>query len=487
VANEFGSATSDAVWLSVICSPPQITVQPQSRTVTIGSTVSFEVGATGSLPMRYHWYRNWVPLNGDGRAHIGQEGTLTLGPVAAGDAGVYWVTANNEFGSVTSESVWLSVIASPPRITAQPQNVMQPLGCEAVLEVEATGSQPLAYQWQWNGVNLVDQAGMFGSRSSRLEIAALSPSHLGSYRVMVSNAFGRVTSASAVLTTSSPLLFTAVDAGQIVVWWNDAGRGMTLQRASSFSAPQWEDVPDSESTNRAIFPITGGSAFFRLFSHLPLGMIGWWAGDGNTLDLTTNHNDGVPQNVNYMEGTVGQAFAFNGNGSIFVNSTFPFHGTSDATLAFWLLYHSPGGPETAIFWTRPDLTDADRFNIFVGNEANYFMGNEANQLMVDYRSPGGDLHLHFGPVVPLDAWVHVAVTRTGNVYSVYTNGLFAVAMTDSSPDLPTAAGWMMSGWGNPNWLVGGLDEVMLYSRALTDAEIKAIYNTGNARKIKPPL
>ena len=171
-------------------------------------------------------------------------------------------------------------------------------------------------------------------------------------------------------------------------------------------------------------------------------------------------------------GVVGQAFTFNGDGSILVNSTFPFHSPDDATLVFWLLYHPPGGAETGLFWTRSDLADANRFNIF--------MSNDENRFLVDYRSPGGDMHLHFGPVIPADVWMHLAVTRAGDTYTIYTNGQFAAAMTDASPDLPDAAGWMMSGWANGNRLVGELDEVMLFNHALAADEIADIYAAGAA-------
>src|SRR6185503_13361781 len=59
--------------------PPTITAQPVSRKAVtstedppLGDTVSFNVLATGSLPLSYQWYKNGSLLNGKTNA------TLTL-------------------------------------------------------------------------------------------------------------------------------------------------------------------------------------------------------------------------------------------------------------------------------------------------------------------------------------------------------------------------------------------------------------------------
>ena len=44
----------------------------------------------------------------------------------------------------------------------------------------------------------------------------------------------------------------------------------------------------------------------------PSGLVGWWKGDGNTLDSVLGNN-GVAQNITYTNGVVGQAFACDPN------------------------------------------------------------------------------------------------------------------------------------------------------------------------------
>jgi len=57
--------------------------------------------------------------------------------------------------------------------------------------------------------------------------------------------------------------------GNLILSWNQAGRGLTLQRASSFPQPLWEDVPNSEATNGMVLPLLSGSEFYRLRSKTP--------------------------------------------------------------------------------------------------------------------------------------------------------------------------------------------------------------------------
>src|SRR5438034_1212665 len=60
VRNSAGSVTSTVATLTVN-SPPTITSQPVSRTVTAGQTASFSVTATGTAPLGYQWQRAGEP------------------------------------------------------------------------------------------------------------------------------------------------------------------------------------------------------------------------------------------------------------------------------------------------------------------------------------------------------------------------------------------------------------------------------------------
>ncbi len=87
-----------------------------------------------------------------------------------------------------------------------PQIVLQPVaqsvlaGATAVFEVEATGSEPMTYQWLRGGLPLTDDGRVTGSATATLGIADAQSSDAGVYSVSVSNPYGSTKSAGALLT-----------------------------------------------------------------------------------------------------------------------------------------------------------------------------------------------------------------------------------------------------------------------------------------------
>jgi hypothetical protein len=270
VSNAYGSTNSVPVTITVALQPPEITAQPANQTVPSGSTVSLIITAAGSLPMTYQWNRNGVDLTDGGRVSGAKSATLSIAAARVEDAGIYFVVASNLFGSVTSLPVDVSVLFAPPTVTEQPQSQTVPLYSTVSLEVQATGSQPFTYQWQFNGVDLIDGAEISGARTRLLQITDLSLKDLGSYRVLMTNDFGSIRSAPADLATSSAVLFTAHRGAHLEVSWNSIGTGMILQHTTSLAKPQWQDVMTTAATNRVELPVTNGNEFFRLFRTVPV-------------------------------------------------------------------------------------------------------------------------------------------------------------------------------------------------------------------------
>lgn len=98
------SATPGAAnWLPAV-EPPVITQPPVSQTNYIGSTATFTVGATGTPPLSYQWFRDEMLLSGQTNA------TLSFASVQFADAGSYYVFVSNAAGSVFSGSPTLTVL-----------------------------------------------------------------------------------------------------------------------------------------------------------------------------------------------------------------------------------------------------------------------------------------------------------------------------------------------------------------------------------------
>src|SRR5215204_3070087 len=101
--------------------------------------------------------------------------------------------------SNTDGAVFKIEFTSPqtPTITQQPANVTVSAGQPASFSVQASGAAPLSYRWQRNGVNLDGPSADLPT----LNIASAQITDNGaSYRCVVSNQFGSVTSQAAQLT-----------------------------------------------------------------------------------------------------------------------------------------------------------------------------------------------------------------------------------------------------------------------------------------------
>ena len=92
----------------------------------------------------------------------------------------------------------------PPVVLAQPASQRTNAGTVATFSLRGAGSTPLSLQWCKDGLALVDGGRFGGARTSALTLTNLQRADTGAYSVVLSNAFGSVTSAVAVLTVLDP-------------------------------------------------------------------------------------------------------------------------------------------------------------------------------------------------------------------------------------------------------------------------------------------
>ena len=91
-----------------------------------------------------------------------------------------------------------------PAITQPPAGQTNLAGSNVVFTAAASGTAPLGYQWCTNGVGLVNGGVIAGATSNTLMLTAIGPNNAGNYTVVVTNAYGSVTSSIAVLTVVLP-------------------------------------------------------------------------------------------------------------------------------------------------------------------------------------------------------------------------------------------------------------------------------------------
>ena len=224
-------------------SPPSITTQPLSQTVTQGMSASFTVTATSTDPPKYQWRFQNSALAAKTNS------TLLLNPVTAANAGNYDVIVSNAGGSVTSSVATLTVVA-PPTITSQPSNQTVLEGQNTTFAIAATGTAPLNFQWRFQGANLA------GENSPSLILNPVTTANAGNYDVVVSNVLGVVTSQVASLTVNVPPFITTPPVSQIVT----QGQNATFTLAATGTTPLtyfWRRGPTVVSISpNAAFTIT---------------------------------------------------------------------------------------------------------------------------------------------------------------------------------------------------------------------------------------
>jgi len=313
----------------------------------------------------------------------------------------------------------------PPTIITQPTNQTVFVGGTTFFTVVANGKSPLNYQWAFKGTNIA------GATGATLTLANVQLNQAGNYAVLVTNAFGSLLSSNAVLTVNLPPPCTPP----------------------------------------------------------PPGLAGWWRGESNANDSIFGNN-GTAINTGFAAGEVGQAFSFDGaSGYVSVpDSPLLDSFATNITIELWM----KAGQLTA---------NADWKGLVTkGNDSWRLMATSLDRTVYVAFSGATPSDLAGTRIVNDGQWHHVAATYDGNQMSLYVDGTLDKSQlatgpvfqnseplclgADSKAYVPSCAcsklGYFFNGW---------VDEVSLYSRALSAAEIQAIYNAGVSGKCdaNPPV
>jgi formylglycine-generating enzyme required for sulfatase activity len=181
------------------------------------------------------------------------------------------------FDLIPKTLLWgTSSSSSPPQITSQPLDQWVSAGGAAAFTVQASGSTPLSYRWQKNGLWLSDDSRITGTRGSTLRIANTQSGDVGDYRVFVSNPNGSVASQSALLT----------------IYPANIPSGMALIPAGSFTMGNCMDTNEGNSDELPLHSVYI-SAFYIDRYDVTLAL---WQ---QVYNWATNHGYGFFQNAVY--------------------------------------------------------------------------------------------------------------------------------------------------------------------------------------------
>jgi uncharacterized delta-60 repeat protein len=197
VTNSYGSVTSQIAMLSVV-GDPAVTNQPANLTTNAGQTARFSVGVLGSAPLAYQWRKGAINLADTGNISGAHASILLLSNALAGDGGGYSVVVSNTYGTATSAVATLTVIGDPFILTP-PASTSANVGATASFTVTPGGTAPWGYQWRKNGAEIT------GATISSLNLTNVQATDVGSFSVVVTNAFGSATSTVALLAVNLAL------------------------------------------------------------------------------------------------------------------------------------------------------------------------------------------------------------------------------------------------------------------------------------------
>jgi RHS repeat-associated protein len=297
-------------------------------------------------------------------------------------------------------------------ILSQPASLTVVSGSNATFSVTAGGSLPLGYHWKL-GTTYIP-----GASANTYTITNVSPANAGTYSVAVTSA-----------------------------------TGCTLNSSNaSLSVTPW--VPSYRPTN---------------------GLVGWWRGEDNGMDSFGGHDALVMDDISYTPGVLGQAFHCDpaiGTPRILISDCADFQLTNSLTIEGWVRPHGPG---YVVFWRGDDRAGLDPYTLSMqNNNTILFSICNASNDTVSVQTP-----------IPYNNWTYVAAVLDGSAGTItlYTNGVVAAATTtivrpfaqlEPLDDPGVCIGNV--GEGGDNFpMYGDIDEIALYSRALSQAEITNIY------------
>jgi len=221
---------------------------------------------------------------------------------------------------------------------------------------------------------------------------------------------------------------------------------------------------------------------------VPSGIVGWWPGDVNENDIIGGNNPSAVSEVSLVPAEVLDGFTFGSNGYIAIPAS-----SSLANQQF-----------TWNAWVRPDGPGPtnDEFGSVILLQNTSETASAYDVIALDWSYSTSLFNFTFGEqhsetifskdTFPAGSFYHVAVTYDGTTFRLYVNGVLESSRRSKKKIQYSSVPWGFGqsfiqggpGSGFREWN-GVIDEIQAYSRALSRAEIRAIYKARRAGVCKP--
>jgi trimeric autotransporter adhesin len=213
------------------------------------------------------------------------------------------------------------------------------------------------------------------------------------------------------------------------------------------------------------------------------GLVGWWPFTGNANDSSGNGNNGVVSNAVLTAdrfGNVNAAYNFNGTNSRIDIADAAVLRCRKITLSVWV-FNNNIVKTSQVLYKGSLMADGEAYGIGYSSGISS-KPNGALKLNSGCISGTGWYGLHFKSDGVNQAWEHLVMTYDGSTVAYYKNGSLDTSLALTGLIDSCSGGGLRIGFNHLRYNVstgdgfdGVIDDVGIWSRALTANEISNIY------------
>jgi hypothetical protein len=222
----------------------------------------------------------------------------------------------------------------------------------------------------------------------------------------------------------------------------------------------------------------------------PAGMVSWWTGDNNVLDIRGGNNGSLQNGATFAPGKVAQAFSFDGvDDYVQVADSPAISVTGSLTIDAWVNFTSyPTDNNFSAIVSKWATNENAKHSYFLG------INRDGNLRLIVGSADGYSSVMTSGfNTVPLNVFTHITAVfdSSSQIARLYINGVEKAAdsmlissIGDNDEPLLIGATDYEQFVSTRQFMNGLIDEVEIFNRVLPQSEIQTLVDADNAGKCK---
>ena len=209
---------------------------------------------------------------------------------------------------------------------------------------------------------------------------------------------------------------------------------------------------------------------YVLFGDLNNGLVAWYPFDGNASDMSGNDKHGTVH---------GATLAIDRHGQI--NKAYSFDGVNDKIVISGAEESTPG-EITVTAWVKIQSTSGEQMIVRKGDVSKWWALHYYNSALTWSFDDDSAKRVAQSTISPSEDWVFVVgIRKPGVSNQIFVNGNIANSTTDNNQLVSIPSDLTIGGQNNIRFYDGPIDDIRIYDRALSAAEVLALYNLEKAK------